>query len=440
MASYRSDPAALAALFQGDRVHRDVYISDEIFALECERLFARAWIFAGHESQIPKTGDYLTLESAGVPLIVVRAAQGAIHALVNRCAHKGAAVLADAMGNTGRAFRCPYHGWSYRLDGSILGIPMRAAYDGTALMACESGKGLQTVAAASHRGFIFVRLAAEGPSLAEYFGDSLFLIDQMVERSPAGALEFVGPCMRNTIRCNWKIYLENINDSLHVFAAHEAAAIGARKAWGTKPPDAPKPMAIEQLLPFTFSNEFMDEMGGRVLPNGHSVIGTTQSSHSVYAAIPGYAEAMEKAYGTEKARKLLAFSPQNMILYPTLAMKTAPQVLRVLRPLAADRTVVEGWAFRAKGAPDALLEQSLTYSRIAFSPLSLVALDDVQVFETVQKALHASGNEWVSLHRGYTPDETASADGLVNGTNEILMRNQFRAWADMMGAGGEARA
>jgi len=422
----------IGALFQEDRVHRDVYISEQIFALEQERLFTRTWLFLGHASQVPNPGDFVTVELARRPLILVRHADGSLHVLMNRCAHKGAMILSDPAGTTGRAFRCPYHGWSYRLDGSLLGVPMQGGYEGTRMRECETGNGLHRVTSAEHRGFVFARLGETGISFSDYFGAALPFIDMMADRSPEGELEVEGPPVRNLIRCNWKMYLENINDGLHVHAAHESAAIAARAVWAGKSPDEPKPMAIEQLLPFQSGNDFMEKMGGRVLANGHSVLGTSVSIHTGYGEVPAYTEAMVKAYGARRAQEILAFSPQNAILYPSAALKSSPQVMRVIRPVAADRTVIEGWSFKAKGAPPLLTERSLMYNRLAFSPMSLVAQDDVHVFETVQRALRSGGNEWVSLHRGYRGAESYDADVATSGTDEVLMRNQYRAWIRFM--------
>ena len=235
------------------------------------------------------------------------------------------------------------------------------------------------------------------------------------------------------------MYLENINDGVHVHAAHESAAIAARAIWSGKSPDEPRPMAIEQLLPFQQGNDFMEKMGGRVLANGHSLLGLHLSIHSGYGQIPEYTAAMVKAYGEERARQIMAFMPQNAILYPSIAFKTSPQVMRVLRPIAADRTIVEGWSFRAKEAPTLLAERSIMYNRLAFSPMSLVAQDDVHMFESVQRGLRAEGNAWVSLHRGYRGAEGGDAE-VASGTDEILMRNQFRAWVKFMGEAAPAAA
>jgi phenylpropionate dioxygenase-like ring-hydroxylating dioxygenase large terminal subunit len=427
----RGDPGHL---FQDDRVHRDVYTSPEIFALEQERLFARTWLFLGHASQVPKVGDLVTTEIAGRPLILVRAADKSLQVVMNRCAHKGAKVLSEPAGNTGRAFRCPYHGWSYRLDGSLLGLPLQKDYEGTRLRECETGKGLHRVASAEHRGFVFVRLGDEGPSFKDYVGNGLSFLDMMADRSPEGELEAIVPPLRAIIRCNWKIYLENINDALHVFAAHEPTMVAGRQIWSPKTPDEPRPMSVEQLAGFQSSTgfEFVEKMGARVMPDGHSILGLGGSVHSHYGEDPAYLAAMTKAYGEERAKAILSYMPQNAVIYPSLAMKGSPQVMRVLRPLAADRTMLEAWCFRAKGAPPMMAERSMLYNRLVFSPMSLVAQDDVHVFETAQKSLGASGNPWVSLHRGHRPGENGAPERETSGIDEIVLRNQHRAWAKYM--------
>jgi hypothetical protein len=117
------------------------------------------------------------------------------------------------------------------------------------------------------------------------------------------------------------------------------------------------------------------------------------------------------------------------VLYPSVAVKGSPQSMRVIRPIAVDRTLVEAWSFRAVGAPDVLLERTQTYNRLVFSPMSIVAHDDLHLFESIQHGLAAEGNAWVSLHRGHRAGEELVATQDTNGTNELLMRNQFRAWA-----------
>jgi phenylpropionate dioxygenase-like ring-hydroxylating dioxygenase large terminal subunit len=433
MTSYRARPEAIHALVEDDRVHRDVYLSEELFALEQERFFANTWLYVGHASQVPNAGDFWSLELAGRPVMMVRQPDGAVRVFYNRCAHKGTRLVTDERGNTGKFFRCPYHAWTYKLDGAPLAIPLKTGYEGTRLKECEAGQGLTELKhTVVYRDFVFTRIADRGPDFEAYFGEVLRSIDNMVERSPEGRLTAEGGVLRNIVHCNWKMYLENINDTVHPMSTHESATQAADALWQGRAPDEPKPMAMEQILPFGSGYDFFDRMGGRVFANGHSVLGVNFSIHSNYAQLPDYEAAMREAHGDERAMEILQRSPQNSVLFPSLSVKGSPQAIRVIRPLAANRTLIEAWSFRAAGAPELLFERAMTYNRLVFSPMSVVAHDDVHLFESIQQGLKAEGNEWVSLHRDFDPAELSQETITTNGTNELLMRNQFRAWAKFM--------
>jgi phenylpropionate dioxygenase-like ring-hydroxylating dioxygenase large terminal subunit len=275
---------------------------------------------------VPEAGDYVRLELAGRPLLMVRQPDGSVRVLYNRCAHKGTQLVSDEAGNTGKFFRCPYHAWSYRLDGSLLAVPLRGGYEGTGLAQCEAGRGMASVAqVAVHRDFVFVRLSEQGLAFDDYFGGGILgALDDLSDRSPEGRLEVAGGVLRNVIPCNWKIYLENINDTVHPPSTHESATRAAGALWQGHAPEEPKPMAMEQILPFGSSYDFFDGMGGRVHPNGHSVLGTNFSIHSGYAQPPGYEEAMRAAHGAERAADVMHRSPQNAVLFPSLSVKGSP--------------------------------------------------------------------------------------------------------------------
>lgn len=207
MNRYRDDPEAVRALVREDCVHRDVYVSPEIFELEMRHLWRNTWIYVGHDSQVPNAGDYLTTELARQPVIMLRDAEGTVRVLMNRCAHKGASVLSARTGHCeGGLLRCPYHGWTYRLDGSIRTIPIKSGYEGTALATSSAAAGIAPVRnVAIHRGFVFARLSETGPGFHEYFGDALSSIDNMVDRSPLGRLEVAGGTLRYLHDSNWKM-------------------------------------------------------------------------------------------------------------------------------------------------------------------------------------------------------------------------------------------
>jgi benzoate/toluate 1,2-dioxygenase alpha subunit len=426
MSKYRDDVRALAGLVEPDRVHRDVYCDPEVFQLEMERLWARAWIYVGHASQVPNAGDYFTCDIGAQPVIMVRHTDGTVRVLMNRCAHKGTKVVGDLSGNA-RTFRCPYHAWTYRTDGTLLHIPLQEGYASTVKQ-----PGLTQVNSETYRGFVFARLAPDGMGFKEFFGDSLSSIDNLADRSPEGELEIAGGCLRYLHNCNWKMFVENLNDTMHPMIAHASSAGTAKKLWEGKPADQPKPMSIEQIAPFASDYKFFDDMGVRAYDHGHGFSGVNFSIHSSYSSLVGYEEAMQKAYGPERAKKILGTVRHNTVYYPSLTIKGAIQSIRVARPLAADKTVIESWTFRLKGAPAKLLERTMMYNRLINSPMSVVGHDDLHCYRSAQEGLAAEGNEWVSLHRDFKENELGAGERTCNGTSEISMRNQFRAWREFM--------
>jgi hypothetical protein len=191
-------------------------------------------------------------------------------------------------------------------------------------------------------------------------------------------------------------------------------------------------MAIEQFTPFVSDYQFFQDMGVRVFANGHSFSGVHFSIHSKYSAIPKYEQAMLAAYGPERTAQILSLARHNTVYYPNLTIKGAIQAIRVARPVAVDRTIVESWTFRLVGAPPELLQRTATYSRLINSPFSVVGHDDLQAYRGIQAGLHAGGNPWISLHRNHVRAEDGAADVTAIGTSEISMRNQYRAWSRYM--------
>jgi hypothetical protein len=122
----------------------------------------------------------------------------------------------------------------------------------------------------------------------------------------------------------------------------------------------------------------------------------------------------------------------NTVYYPSLTIKGAIQSIRVVRPIAVDKTVIVSWTFRLKGAPDKLLERTIIYNRLINSPFSVVGHDDLHSYRAIQSGLHASGNPWVSLQRDFDPAEIGASDLVATGTSEVSMRNQYRAWLHYM--------
>ena len=425
--------ADFRALVRETEVHRDVYTSPEVFDAEMKHVFGNAWVYVGHASQIPDLGDFTTTTIGTTPVVMVRQAQGAIGVLINRCPHKGTRVANEPCGNAGRFFRCPYHAWSFRLDGTIAAIPLPGGYENTGFKESTASQGMTPVRNVHvYREFVFARLAENGISFEDFFGDSLSSIDNMVDRSPEGRLEVAGGVLRYLHKCNYKMLMENLTDTCHPMVAHESSAGTAVNVWKTMPEGTPRHPAVEIYAPFMSSYQFYEGMGIRVWPNGHGHTGVSHSIHSDYSAIPGYFEQMVAAHGEERAKAILDTNRHNTAYFPNMTVKGPIQTLRLFKPIAADRTMVESWTFRLVGAPDKLLERTLLYSRLINAPTSPVGHDDLEMYERAQDALHADANPWINMQRLYDPGEAAQSTATANGTTEWQMRNQFRAWSKLM--------
>ena len=435
MDRYRNNPSAVAALVRETEVHRDVYIDPEVFELEMEHLFANTWSFVGHDSQIPNAGDYYTTTIGTQPIIMVRHTDKSVHVLYNRCPHKGTKIAIDGCGNAGKFFRCPYHAWTFKTDGSLLAIPLKKGYDQTGFEGSTAAKGLTPVKhMRNYRGFVFAKLNDTGPDFDTFFGDSLSTLDNMVDRSPAGRLEVAGGVLRYVHTCNWKMLVENQTDTCHPMVAHESSAGTAIDVWKkTAPaPDAKRHMAVEIYAPFMSPYEFYEGMGIRVWGNGHGHTGVSNSIHANYSAVPGYFEKMVAAYGEVRAKAILDENRHNTVYFPNLMMKGPIQLIRIFRPLGPAKTLIESWTFRLVDAPDMLLERTLVYNRLINAPTSVVGHDDHEMYERAQEGLRSDGNTWVNLQRLYDGSEVEQSTAVTNGTTEWQMRNQFRAWAKYM--------
>lgn len=437
MSKYQGSPQAvnevLSSLVRDREVHKDLYTSQELFELETTRLFANTWVYVGHASQVPQSGDYYTTTVGTQPVVMVRHTDGSIKVLHNRCPHKGVKVAGEGCGNTGKFFRCPYHAWTFKTDGKLLSIPLKKGYENTEFESCEASQGMAAVEAVKvYRDFVFCRLNPQGESFEAFFGQALSTIDNMVDRSPEGRLEVAGGVLRYMHNCNWKMLVDNQTDTCHPMVAHESSAGTAVKVWQEAPEGTPKPMAVELFAPFMSPYEFFEKMGIRVWDNGHGHTGVADSIHAAYSGIPGYWEQMVSAYGEERAHAILGDVRHNTIYFPNIMVKGPIQTLRLFKPISANKTLVESWTFRLVGAPDILLERTLMYNRLINAPTSVVGHDDLEMYERAQEGLQSMGRDWVNVARLFDPAEKGQANVVTNGTNEWQMRNQFRAWVKYM--------
>ena len=151
------NPAEIASLVHPDRVHRSIYTDPAIFALEMKNIFGRAWIYVGHDSLVPRPGDYLAARIGNEPVLMTRHSDGKVYVVYNRCSHRGATVCNDERGNV-KLFRCPYHGWTFDTNGDLDAVSMRRGY-GPDFNLNDPALGMGRVPrVAVYRGFVFASL------------------------------------------------------------------------------------------------------------------------------------------------------------------------------------------------------------------------------------------------------------------------------------------
>ena len=205
-------------LVQEDRVHRLIYTDPAIFQAEMTNIFGAVWVYLGHESQIPKNDDYITVRLGLRPIILLRDSQGKFRALFNRCTHRGTTLCRKDKGSA-RIFTCPYHGWSYLNTGKLRAVPWPDGY------ACDFKDSKFNVAQVprvdSYRGFIFATLNPDAPSLLDYLGAITKPIDEWLDRQPKGK---IAVCEANRLKYkgNWKLAYDNSGDGYHVVFSHRS--------------------------------------------------------------------------------------------------------------------------------------------------------------------------------------------------------------------------
>ena len=188
------------------------YDNAEFYELEKHHLVLANWQVVGHVGELRNAGDYVTLDIMGERGFVVRGDDGALRAFHNVCRHRAAAVVRGDTGNCGHAVRCFYHGWTYGLDGRLKAVPGEANFPGL-----DKGRfGLKPLEFEVWQGFVFVRFAGGGPSVAERFKP----YEREVAAYRIAEMEPVGARWQCELAVDWKNVMDNYLEGYHVPVGH----------------------------------------------------------------------------------------------------------------------------------------------------------------------------------------------------------------------------
>lgn len=208
--NFNAEALAIQPLERAETIPSSWYVDPGFHTLDREVLFSRTWQFVGHQNQFVGPGAYRSATVARNPLVVVRGKDGVIRAFYNVCRHRGGPLVTDACGHTSM-LKCHYHGWTYRLDGMLRGVPR---FDRTELFD-KKDYGLIPVRLENWRGLLFAVLDGDPPPLSE-------MLDGIAERIAPLRLDALEFYRRDTypVGCNWKVYVDNYLEGYHVPLVH----------------------------------------------------------------------------------------------------------------------------------------------------------------------------------------------------------------------------
>jgi len=427
-----------SALVKPDRVHSRLYTDAQVFDDELERIFHRGWVFVGHRGEVPNAGDFRLKRIGLQPVIMVRDGAGNVNLLLNRCRHRGAAVCNQERGNA-RSFRCAYHGWTYKLDGTLSGVPYPEAYDDSFR---REEYGLARVPrVAEYRGFIFGSLSPAGITLEEHLGRAREQLDLFVGLSDPDEIIVDCGAHKYDYRANWKLQVENAMDGYHAITLHDSfLGVLAKRAKAQHAADDYKGQFDGRSYAVT-----RDLGGGHVMLDYWNRLYDALNNDAIPEVEPTttrgrvHFEELTRRLDRLRAAHNLMQGMTHTLVFPNLILIGVQ--IRVVHPVRVDYSEVAVYPVRLDWLSEAVNTTRLRGHEVFFGPAGFGGPDDVEVFERVQMGLQADLLEpWLMLARGMNR-ERRDTDGTLIGerTDEVTQRGIWRQWIRLMTQDAPAR-
>jgi phenylpropionate dioxygenase-like ring-hydroxylating dioxygenase large terminal subunit/AcrR family transcriptional regulator len=253
------------------------YDSPEFLELEKEYLFRRQWLIAGHASEMPNPGDYITVDAVGERGVIIRGKDGALRGFHNVCRHRASRVVTGESGNCAGHIVCPYHGWRYDLDGGLRSVPFEKTFSGLN----KAEIGLSELEIEEWMGIVFVRFGGDGPSVS----DAMQPYEDEIAKYRVGEMKLLGKRWSSTFDANWKLAVENDSEGYHVPVGHP----GLRRLFGREYYD--EPYRVEGSRSFSvledkLSSVWSERMYQKLLPKVEHLPEDQQRAWIYYGLFP----------------------------------------------------------------------------------------------------------------------------------------------------------
>ncbi len=413
------------ALVKPDAVHGDCYIDPDIFAEELKRIYGRGWVFIGHQSEIPKAGDYVRKWIGLQPVIFSRDKAGKYHVLFNRCTHRGASICQHDKGNVG-GFRCEYHGWFFRLDGALQAIPYQEGY-GDAFD--KTQYNLRKPARVDdYRGFVFASLSPNGIPLTEHIsGPAQRQLDYACDLSPEGELLVQSGATKLAYNGNWKLQMENSIDGYHPNFTHQSFINTIERTTGAKMDIFNGDSKLQSRDLGMGSTNIDSRRNNLEHPHAQARLQAMQKT----SWGKQYYDDLVKAHGKERAEEVLIVNGTHMNVFPNLVVLA--QQVRTIQPISAERTEVYLRPSLLKGAPDEVNTQRIRAYESFYTTVGGGIHDDVEMFNRVHEGLRCAEDPWLAFRRGLHREQIDN-DGTTygQGTDETAQRAMWKHWKSVM--------
>ena len=393
------------------RVDRQVFTDPEILERERREVFGRTWLYAAHESEIPKPGSFVSRRVAGRPLIIVRDDGGGVRVFFNSCTHRGNLVCWESAGQR-RSFLCPYHAWSFNLKGELAGLPGAESYSPAfdrKDLALASPPRVE-----SYRGLVFVSFDRAIESLVEYLGDAREYVDLMLDFGGVET-EIAPGAQAYSMKANWKLLVENSLDGYHAASTHH-------RYFGQFLPD----IGIDTSAARRTSGGAPAAIGRATsLGKGHTVIETRFPFPLQERAKDELAEIRRRLldrFGAERT-SLMMDANHNLLIFPNLILISMWRTLRTFYPVSPEFVEINAWCMVPRNESPKLRQLRFENFISFLGPAGFGTPDDVAGLEGCQRGFAAINGHagWSDISRGMHRAEPDASD-------ELQMRAFWRRW------------
>lgn len=409
----------------GASVSRRILTDREIYERELEQIFGRSWILLGHESQLSGEGSFFRTWMGEDEVIVTRTGDAKISAHINACPHRGGRLCADDFGTT-RTFICPYHGWTFNLDGTLKGVPGEQQLYGGRLD--KKKNGLTPVARLdTFCGLIFGTFDPKGPTLDEFLGNVKPYLRGIFDRAPGGS-EFAPGVQKWRIKANWKMACDNnAGDEYHLPLVH-----------GT----------TMNALTFDY-NKFLSDCIHISLPEGHGFSAHYRLPDGGPEPIlppevePAYqpetmayfkgltAEAEERVGRVQSRLRIIAGT-----IFPNFLILPGLNAVRLVHPKGPNEIEVWSYCHVDKSAPPSVKADLLRVYGLTFGPAALFEQDDSAIWEGVQAASQGAMSRRQTMNVTMGIEDEAWNEELrgcvTPRLSEAAQRGFYRRWSREM--------